>query len=230
MSRKGLKGRFEVVKGSRVGSWTVICDPVARIVETKSARGKVSVRFVNVECDCGEQKEMRVTDFRVGKSRRCMKCKARSQEGMPAWNAGTREVPVYIYDAWAGMMSRCFNVSDKGYKNYGARGIRVYSDWIESPAGLFQHIGPRPSRNHSIDRVDNDGDYAPGNLRWATRPQQNRNRRDNKHIEWGGRSMCVTDWERETGLSVARRLYRGWSVEEALTLPEGTRVQRVRKG
>ncbi|MBL6458831.1 hypothetical protein JMJ55_26215 [Belnapia sp. T6] len=86
-----------------------------------------------------------------------------------------------LYDTCAGIKARCLNPRSSNYAAYGGRGIRLHEPWAQSPPafleGLKAEIGPRPSPNHSIDRIDNDGHYEPGNLRWATSSEQLLNRR-----------------------------------------------------
>lgn len=81
------------------------------------------------------------------------------------------------YRAWCGIRQRCFNPANCRYEGYGGRGITVCDRWNQSFLAFFEDMGPRPSPNHSIDRIDNDGNYEPSNCRWATRSQQQRNKR-----------------------------------------------------
>lgn len=100
------------------------------------------------------------------------------------------------YKAWQSMKDRCLNPKCSFYNRYGGRGIRVHEPWIKDPVGFCHYIGPRPSPNYSLDRIDNSGDYVPGNVRWATYEEQNRNRRCSKLDEWDVR--LIRFW-RETG-------------------------------
>lgn len=84
------------------------------------------------------------------------------------------------YAAWESMVARCNRVGWKRYADYGGRGIRVCPQWAASFLAFFESVGPRPSAKHSLDRIDNDADYTPSNVRWATRAQQMRNRRNTK--------------------------------------------------
>ena len=81
------------------------------------------------------------------------------------------------YRTWAGMKNRCLNPNNPRYKSYGGRGISVCSEWIESFSAFLSHVGLKPSPLHSIDRINNDGNYEPGNVRWATAKEQARNTR-----------------------------------------------------
>jgi len=122
------------------------------------------------------------------------------------------------------MCSRCTNPKARSYSEYGGRGITVVQEW-RGPGGFerfIAHIGPRPSRQHSIDRRDNERGYEPGNVRWATAFEQNRNRRDNRMITVGDRTLCVADWARETGKSVQvihGRIKHGWPADLAVMTP-----------
>lgn len=133
------------------------------------------------------------------------------------------------YIAWSAMCRRCHTPSDARFAHYGARGIRVTEDW-RGPGGFVRflaHTGLRPSAKHSLDRIDNDGHYEPGNVRWATRVEQSRNRTDTRRIAFAGRTQVLADWAREFGLQPnvlhARVFHLGWDMARALSTPVAAR-------
>jgi hypothetical protein len=122
---------------------------------------------------------------------------------------------------WRDMLRRCENEGDRWYPSYGGRGIRVCDAWHDF-ASFYADMGPKPSPAHSIDRVDNDGDYEPGNCRWATAREQQENKSNARRYEWSGRRLTLKQWAREIGLSLATLRYRldaGWPVARVLGEP-----------
>lgn len=103
-----------------------------------------------------------------------------------------------IHRCWMSMRGRCERPTDSAYANYGGRGIKVCERW-QTFENFLEDMGPMPD-GMEIDRIDVNGDYEPGNCRWATPYQQNRNRRNNRLIEFNGRVMCLTDWAQELGI------------------------------
>lgn len=131
------------------------------------------------------------------------------------------------YYPWASMVGRCINPHHTNWLRYGAKNIRVHDEWIGIPGFLRfrEHIGDRPSRKHQIDRIDNDGHYEPGNVKWSTPAEQHRNRSDNIILSFNGETMCATDWASKLGISrqsLHKRLAR-WPIERALTEPRRAR-------
>jgi hypothetical protein len=129
------------------------------------------------------------------------------------------------------MRTRCYNPHDVSYPNYGARGIRVCDRWRESFEQFFVDVGPRPSPDHSIDRIDNDGHYEPGNVRWATRDEQGHNQRTNRQLTLDGTTKTLAAWARAADMSVqalSGRLKSGMSLREALHKPIQLRKPKAR--
>lgn len=126
------------------------------------------------------------------------------------------------YRSWEAMRSRCYRKKDKSYPKYGGRGIRVYANWRVSFEAFLSHIGPRPPGT-TLERIDNNGHYEPGNVRWATHMEQNRNQSINVFLEMDGRRMIARDWAKELGLArsaIEERLKAGWDYRAALTTPK----------
>ncbi len=125
------------------------------------------------------------------------------------------------YRAWSSMLTRCSNPKFKDWNLYGGRGITVCESWMRSFEAFFAVVGPRPSRLHSLDRWPNgNGNYEPGNVRWATAKEQCRHFSRNRQITYKGETHPMVVWSERTGLKreiIADRLNRGWSVHRALS-------------
>lgn len=131
---------------------------------------------------------------------------------------GMRHTPEYR--TWVHMRDRCYRKTDKRYKNYGGRGISVCERWRTSFTAFYADMGKRPSSKHSIDRIDNNGDYDPGNCRWATNKQQADNRQNSLKYTHGGESHTIREWSYISGVdynTLRQRLRRyNWPIEKAL--------------
>lgn len=125
-----------------------------------------------------------------------------------------------IYRVWQRMKGRCQNPNDRNYKYYGARGIKVSDDW-QSFEKFYSDMGDKPTKNHTLERIDNNSGYSKKNCRWATMQEQGKNRRDNVNISFNGKTQNISAWAKELGIthqSMSKRLNK-WSVERALTEP-----------
>lgn len=198
------------VIGKTVGGWTVLA--IAGHVRL----GKQQQRFKlwSVKCNsCGSERVIHDACLRSNKDG--CGCKRNVRHGM----AGTAE-----HKIWCWMIKRCYCERDNNYKNYGGRGIRICDRWRgrDGFANFYADMGPRPSKKHSIERKNNDGDYCPENCVWATMVQQARNTRKNRRITFRGLTRTLVEWRDSTGLTtdtIRRRLKDGWPVELALTVP-----------
>jgi hypothetical protein len=144
--------------------------------------------------------------------------------------AGARRSPEYR--TWLSMLTRCRNPKSDHWPGYGGRGITVCARWNDSYEAFLEDVGRRPSLRHTLDRVDNAGNYEPGNVRWATPREQSRNRRSNRLLEFRGEVATAAEWAERFGLrrsALFLRLSRGWSLEDALTKPLRVTVRPVRE-
>lgn len=122
---------------------------------------------------------------------------------------------------WYSMMRRCYLPEDSSYIFYGARGIRVCSEWLEFQSFL-SFWGPPPWHGATIGRINNDGHYEPSNCEWQTMEQQNNNTRRSRLVTWNGKTQSIRDWAHEFNIGTRRlseRLRRGWGMERALNTP-----------
>lgn len=131
------------------------------------------------------------------------------------------------YRSWMHMRQRCYNANVKGYDMYGGRGIKMCDRWFLSYENFLADMGRAPSPSHSIDRYpDNNGNYQPGNCRWATKKEQSNNRRYNVMITINGITKNATEWSNEVNLRadvILKRKRAGWSDHDALFKPRRIR-------
>lgn len=126
------------------------------------------------------------------------------------------------YRSWQAAIKRCCNAQGEDFPDYGGRGIAVCDKWRHSFAAFLADVGPRPSRAYSLDRIDTNGNYEPGNVRWATRTQQNRNKRTNRRVIFNGELLTVSQLVQYCDVShrtICNRLSAGWPVERAIIKP-----------
>jgi hypothetical protein len=167
-------------------------------------------------CDCGAGTTVDARNLRSGSTLSCG-CHRRAI-GERTLTHGRTNTPEFR--AWTQMLYRCLNVRCAHYRHYGGRGITVCARWMASFENFLADVGERPSADYSLDRKDNDGPYAPGNVRWATPTQQANNRRVNHRLTYDGKTMTISEWAAHIGISresLRGRLKLGWSVEEAVT-------------
>jgi hypothetical protein len=189
------------------------------LVEEHVGKDKHGNNRYRCKCDCGKVLEVNGNDLRTGNTTSCG-CLGKENREKALTKHGLTETPEYA--AWCCAKSRCYREKDEHYHLYGARGICMAPEWVNDFAAFYAHVGPRPGPLHSIHRLDNDKNYEPGNLIWATKREQANLRRTSRWIEFNGRKQTLAQWARETGLqsgTIAFRITLGWSVERALTEP-----------
>ena len=207
--------------GQRYGRLTVVDEAPVSITN-----GRKSRRW-NCVCDCGNTTVVRQGDIRQGKT---VSCGCYHLETISAdYDTDSPE-----WTAWQNMKRRCDpNGSRKNEVTWRRKGIKVCDEWLHDFMAFFDHIGKRPSANHSVDRIDNTKDYQPGNVRWATASEQVENRDVTKRLTFNGDTLTITQWAKKTGLQrrqiYARIFVEGWSIAEALTTPPLSRAEVNRR-
>lgn len=168
------------------------------IREAERVKGKR--RWVCV-CECGLPAIVEHGALKSGNTTSCG-CfrKESAAKKMTVHRCAGRGRKSRLYKVWSGVLARCQINTATGYQNYGGRGISVCKRW-KSFECFAEDMGDPPSSTHTIERVDNNGNYEPGNCRWATRLEQGANKRNNRIVEHGGMSMTVAEWSRRLGVS-----------------------------
>lgn len=167
-------------------------------------------------CDCGKTTKVNVAHLNSGHTKSCG-CLSRKLSAKRLYRHGGTGTPEHV--SWLGMRDRCTRENCVNYKDYGGRGISVCERWYNSFELFLEDMGPKPSKEHSLDRIENNGNYELGNCRWATPVEQANNTSQNKFVSCRGETKTLAQWCREVGLEyskVFRRLKRGWPTEIAL--------------
>ena len=166
-------------------------------------------------CDCGRSITVVGESLRRGHT---TTCGCLRNWPKPKEHHGMVHAPEYA--VWTHMIQRCTNPVRTGYHLYGGRGIKVCQRWRNSFAAFLEDVGPRPSMGHTLDRIDSDGNYEPGNCRWVTADVQANNTRSNRPITFNGETLNVKQWARKIGMppeTLYARLNRGLSPERVLS-------------
>ena len=194
--------------GKRFGRWLVL----------RKAESKARTQWLCV-CDCGATKSVQGANLTNGTSISCGCYRAelpRTAQTAAVTKHGMTDSPTWT--SWMAMIKRCYGKYSINYENYGGRGIEVCKRWVDSFEEFLADMGERPE-GMTLDRIDSSGDYEPGNCRWATKKQQDRNRKSNILVTRDGVTKCVKDWCDELGLNVDQvygRIRWGKTPEEAL--------------
>ena len=169
-------------------------------------------------CSCGKLAQVSSGKLKNGHTKSCG-CFRRTrliERNRTHGGCGTK-----AYRSWKHLLERCCNPNNKRWKDYGGRGINVCDRWREFKHFLVD-MGEPPTKEHSIDRINNDGNYEPSNCRWATTEEQSRNTRRNRIVKYDGIARCVAEWAKLVGLpanALNSRIARGWDIHSAMTKP-----------
>lgn len=176
----------------------------------------VKITVVNCICSCGNLWSRMLTSIKNNNTKSCG-CFNKEQTAKKHKTHNLSGIPEY--NTWTCMKDRCSNSKCPSYHNYGGRGITVCEEWINSFETFITDMGRKPSKQHTIDRIDNNLGYFKENCRWATWKEQNNNRRDARIIIYQGKSKNMKEWCEELNLNYSVTWIRltklNWTVEDA---------------
>lgn len=209
-----LKDGRTVTCGCRSGTRREFVDITGQRFSSLTVKEIVDKTFCVATCDCGTETKVRINNIKRGHTRSCG-CLGKDN----ALRHGVVRRNKRIYQIWTGMMDRCYNESNPHYRNYGGRGIGVADRWHDV-RNFEADVAPTYVVGLSIDRTDNDKGYGPDNFRWATKSEQQNNRRVNRRIETPKGIMTIAQAAQAFGIkdhTLRNRLSKGWPVVRALT-------------
>jgi len=193
-----------------------------KLVVLKEARRNnndgTSLVYCYCRCDCGNEKWIQKISLRNNATKSCG-CLIITH----------KQSNNKLYSTWSNQKDRCYNLNSSAWKNYGGRGITVYDDWINDFGAWLKYVESLPhykEKDRSLDRIDNDKGYEPGNLKWATKAEQSNNRRSNILITYNSETHTISEWASIIGMSaksITSRLRGGWSIEKTLSTPNRTK-------
>lgn len=174
-------------------------------------------------CACGGIRSVPANNLKNGHAKHCG-CEKRVKVMVNGWSESKE------YKAWVAARDRCSNPKSQSFKDYGGRGIKMCKEWDGDFFAFLKHIGPSPSRKHTLDRhPDNDGNYKPGNVRWATTLEQNNGRRGLTSVQWKGKQYTITRLAKLVKLPryvLNERLRHGWSIEDSINTPYAPTIRK----
>lgn len=171
-------------------------------------------------CDCGKEHIAHVRAVKSGHTKSCG-CQRVESTIKRSTKHGKAKLPEY--QIWAGIKTRTTNKKRHGSeKDYVFRGIKMSNEWINNFDKFYEDMGPRPSTRHTIERIDNSKGYFRTNCKWATRTEQNRNKRNNLLLDYQGKTKCISEWSEITGINeetLRSRFHKWGNCERVLTTP-----------
>lgn len=210
-------GVFRDLTGQRFGRLLVLSRAPNGI--SRGGRSKV---FWNCICACTKEAVVQSNNLTTGNSQSCgcwqseLTVARQSTHGHSVRGKMTR-----TYECWESMIQRCTNPRCKAFSNYGGRGIKVCKRWRDSFEAFLADMGEKPT-GLQIDRIENDGNYEPSNCKWATRKEEARNKRSNRHLTINGETRCLAEWSERSGIksgTIRERIKAGRDLKSAIFEP-----------
>ena len=207
--------------GQTFNRWTVIC-------QVEGHNGKTTWLC---RCVCGTERVVLGTDLKANKSKSCGCLKREvSSKRAKIRNKTHGDSGKRLHVIWLGLSRRCYNPNEPHYNLYGGRGIKVCDEWRGNYVAFRDWaLANGYDDKLTLDRIDSNGNYEPSNCRWATMKVQQNNRRNNHLLEWNGQAHNISEWAEMLNIdcrTITSRLYRGWSVEETLSVPVKTKSRK----
>lgn len=181
-----------------------------QVLRESGRAGDGKIKWI-ARCGCGSEFAATGVRIRSGEVKTCPAC-SRERVRLAHVTHGERRTPEYR--TWTHIKSRCLNSNVPEFKHYGGRGVSICDRWRESYEAFLEDMGRRPPGKHSIDRIDVNGDYEPGNCRWATHIEQGNNKRCNRLIEINGETKTMAQWADFAGISretMLKRVKKGFT-------------------
>lgn len=174
-------------------------------------------------CLCGNDTSVSASHLKSGHTQSCGCFRVEVHKATPLTHGESRGTNrTKEYSVWRGIITRCENPNFRYWADYGGRGIKVCERWRNSFVDFLADVGRAPSPKHSIDRINNDGDYEPSNVRWVTSAEQAKNRRSNILVDYNGNTVILAEACRLAGVDYKRTLQRirvyGWSFDDAIKM------------
>lgn len=209
-----MKKRIEYEKGDKIGSCFYL--------EDVSKVGRM--RIVLFACECGNIFTTYLKNVKSGNTKSCgCFLDKKRKVGLHFIHGQSGKNTTPEYRAYKNMMRRCYEIKRKEYTRYGGRGIEVCERWRESFIAFFEDMGSRPSKKHSLDRIENDKGYFKENCRWATSTEQIRNRSISVNIIYNGETKSLKEWCDILGIAYKqthKRIFSlGWTIPQSLETP-----------
>lgn len=213
--------RYKVVEGAKFEDTRLTA--VTEVEPSVSPSGRLRRRIL-CKCDCGKEKVILLQNILNGHTISCGCLGAeRTRERCTKHGLTTHNKQHPLYAVWKAMKRRCDNPNSREYKWYGARGIKVCEEWRDPKVFFDWALSNGYQAGLEIDRIDNNGNYEPGNCRFTTHTINNRNKRDNHIVTIGEETRCITAWAEEAGIRrstlYSRIIGLGWEAERALMAP-----------
>lgn len=180
----------------------------------------------NCLCQCGNTTIVPSNNFRNSNTSSCG-CYRAEQQTVHGMTGSP------LYSTWEGIVQRTTNPNSEGYSAYGGRGIKMCAEWRNDFLQFQKDMGDKPTVHHTVERLDNNGNYEASNCRWATQKEQGNNRSNNRHLTYLNETKTLTQWSEQFGIIPRTLTSRidtlGWSVEKAITTPVNTKFSSIKQ-